>query len=288
MKPKDLTGAVIDRFSYDTPEQAQADFYALCDADKPLILVFLPNFGHPISRVYLTRYMDSLPNLVSGRLACVVHSNPENIASKLEKPYPFPLICDEAGVLYEYFGVQSTSSRMAWSFTAARIFREAKKQGYQMEKGTAQLLPLTLVVDREAKVLFSHYGESLTDLPEDCNAMELVCSKLNLAARAQSTACETEPANSETEEQPEASDAPEQDAPNLEASSEQVLFPGKAVPEPERMDRNSDTDHTQQIDLSGWLTEKETEPADEEIEKEGKPRWDKLVHLFSNRDADDE
>lgn len=287
MKPKDLTGAVIDRFSYDTPEQAQADFYTLCDADKPLILVFLPNFGHPISRVYLTRYMDSLSNLVSGRLACVVRSNPENIASKLETPYPFPLICDEVGALYEYFGVQSTSSRMAWSFTAARIFREAIKQGYQMEKGAAQLLPLTLVVGRGGKVLFSHYGESLTDLPEDCNAMERVCSKLNLTAAAPESSEELETKLAEPElelELEESADAPEQDAPNLEASSE-VLFPGQNVPEQEDVDKNSDTDHTQQIDLSGWLAPEEAEEAEEE---ESKPRWSKLVNLFADRDQDDE
>ncbi len=285
MKPKDLTGAVIDRFSYDTPEQAQADFYELCDADQPLILVFLPNFGHPISRVYLTRYMDSLSNLVSGRLACVVRSNPENIASKMETAYPFPLICDEAGALYEYFGVQSTNSRMAWSFAAARIFREAKKQGYQMEKGAAQLLPLTVVVGREGKVLFSHYGESLTDLPEDCNAMERVCSKLNLSVLAPeaSEELENERAELEMEEQPESVDAPEQDAPNLEAASE-VLFPGKDVPEQEFVDKNMDTDHTQQIDLSGWLAPEEAA----EEEQESKPRWNKLVNLFADRDQDDE
>lgn len=283
MKPKDLTGAVIDRFFYDTPDKAQADFYELCDADQPLILVFLPNFGHPISRVYLTRYLDSLPHLVSGRLACVVRSNPENIASKLEAPYPFPLICDEAGALYEYFGVQSTSSRMAWSFTAARIFREAKKQGYQMEKGAAQLLPLTLVIGRQGKVLFSHYGESLTDLPEDCDAMERVCSRLNLPA---ANACEEPEGETilEPVEQPDSDTAPEQDAPNLDDSSQQVLFPGRDVPQEKIADKHSDTDHTQQIDLSGWLASEE-EADDEEGDK---PHWNKLVDLFAERDKGDE
>ena len=154
-----------------------------------------------------------------------------------------------------------------------------------MEKGAAQLLPLTLVVGRGGKVLFSHYGESLTDLPEDCNAMERVCSKLNLTAAAPESSEELETKLAEPElELEESTDAPEQDAPNLEASSE-VLFPGQNVPEQEDVDKNSDTDHTQQIDLSGWLAPEEAEEAEEE---ESKPRWSKLVNLFADRDQDDE
>ena len=305
MKPKDLTGTVIDRFTYDTPDQAQADFYALCDADTPLILVFLANFGHPISRVYLTRYMDSLSQLTSGRLACVVRSDPQNIAAKLDTPCPFPLICDAAGALYEYFHVQSTGSRMAWSFTAARIFREAKKQGYQPEKNAAQLLPLTLVVGRDGKVLFSHYGESLTDLPEDCAAMEQVCSRLIVRPAVQPEAApvpegeaqaapETEP---ETEAPAEETQAPAQDAPDLDAANAQVLFPGREAPAAEEAPAPVDTDHTQQIDLSGWDgqplpqeadADAQPEPAEADApEEKPAPRWSKLVNLFADRDSAD-
>lgn len=277
MRPKDLTGAVIDRFFYDTPDQAQADFYDLCNGDKPLVLVFLPNFGHPISRVYLTRYVDSLSQLVSGRLACVVHSDPKNIAAKLDKTYPFPLICDAAGTLYEYFGVQTTTSRMAWSFMAMRIFREAKKQGYQVEKNTEQLLPLTLVIGAGGKVLFSHYGESLTDLPEDCSAMERVCGKLMTSPNAKQAPAQASPA--------EETAAPAQNAPDLTAGSQQVMFPGQEsqeAEEPEKDAATKDADQTQPIDLSGWIQPEAVEEDDEE--EDDAPRWNKLVGLFADRD----
>ena len=257
MKPKDLTGSVIDRFTYDTPDQAQADFYALCEADTPLILVFLPNFGHPISRVYLTRYMDSLDSLTSGRLACVVRSDPQNIAAKLDAPFPFPLICDAAGALYEYFQVQTTGSRLAWSFPAMRIFREAKKMGYQPEKRARQQLPLTLVVGREGKILFSHYGESLTDLPEDCAAMERVCSRL-IPCPAEKPVEMPAADAVQPDQAPEETAAPAQDAPDLAAAGSMVFFPGEeAVLQPEEP-AEQDTDRTQPIDLTGW-----TAPADE-------------------------
>ncbi len=289
MKPNDLTGAVIDRFAYDTPDQAQADFYALCDSDKPLVMVFLPNFGHPISRVYLTRYMDTLSELVSGRLACVVRSEPNNIAAKLDSKYPFPLICDAGGVLYEYFGVQTTTSRMTWSFAALRIFREAKKQGYQMDKNTEQLLPLTLVVGCGGKILFSHYGTSLTDLPEDCSAMEHVCSKI-LEGRAD--------AGDEEEEVQlkaqliEEEEIPQQDAPDMDAFAHQVLFPGREVPENSTQELSvseADADsmqRTQPIDLDGWLQQDNAEEPAEDFDEDSdeEPRWNKLVNLFAERD----
>lgn len=279
MRPEDLTGAVIDRFAYDTPTRAQADFYALCDDDRPLVMVFLPNFGHPISRVYLTRYMDSLPQLASGRLACVVRSDPHNIAAKLDKEYPFPLICDAAGVLYEYFGVQSTTSRLAWSFTAARIFREAKKQGYVQDKNTPQLLPLTLVVGRQGKVLFSHFGESVTDLPENCAAMEQVCRKLGPQSR---------------QEMEVSLAAEEEEEPDLTMAANQVLFAGQAVPaapaqtgadadHTQQIDLNGWADRTQQIDLAGWNGETAAEPEKAEAKD---PRWNKLLGLFAKDDPE--
>lgn len=179
MKKDLLTGTVIPRFFYDTPTASGCDFYALCEGEKPLLLVFLPNFGHPVSREYLTRYVKTLPQLQSGRLACVVRSNPQRIAEGLRgSEFPFPLICDAEGVLYDYFGVGSSSSRLDWTLEARRIFREAKKQGYVLEKGAPQQLPLTLAVGRGGQILFAHRGVSLTDLPEDCHAAEQVCLHL--------------------------------------------------------------------------------------------------------------
>ena len=121
---KDFTGKSIPRFSYDTPTHPQVDFYALCEDKRPLVLVFLPNYGHPVSRVYLNNYIDTLDELHISRIACVVRSKPEAIAGSMNgAEFPFPLICDAQGVLYDYFGVEQTSGRLSWSFAAARIFR---------------------------------------------------------------------------------------------------------------------------------------------------------------------
>lgn len=172
MKPNHIVGTSIPRFTYDTPSVPGNDFYALCDNDTPLMLIFLPNFGHPISREYITRYLKTLPKLKGVRLACVVRSHAQVVAEALHgTEFPFPLLCDPSSVLYGYFNIEQTNNLLNWSFAARRIFKEARLQGYQYDKNEPQILPLTLVVGREGKILFAHYGRSLTDMPEDCEAI---------------------------------------------------------------------------------------------------------------------
>ncbi|MBQ7858705.1 MAG: hypothetical protein IJ347_01035 [Faecalibacterium sp.] len=179
MRQDPLTGTVIPRFTYDAPGAPGNDFYALCDHELPLALVFLPNFGHPISREYLSRYTESIHVLQSGRLACVVRSEPQRIAELLGgAQLPFALICDAEGVLYEHFGVKTTTSALQGTLQSRKIFRKAKAEGYRPAKGEAQLLPLTMLVGRNGQVLYAYHGKSLTDLPEDCAAWETVCSHL--------------------------------------------------------------------------------------------------------------
>ena len=94
---------------------------------------------------------------------------------------PYPLLCDAAGVLYEHLSIPtSKSTLMSYSLEGWRILREAKKQGYRPVKGAEQQLPLTLILDRDGTVLFCHYGASLTDVPEDCAAIQSLLEEMEL------------------------------------------------------------------------------------------------------------
>lgn len=229
MRPDPLTGTVIPCFTYDTPDAAEQDFYELCEGPLPLVLVFLSNFGHPISREYLMRYVRTLPALQSGRLACVVRSQPQRIAEGLGGgTFPFPLICDAEGVLYEHFGIRSSASRLRWTFEAQRIFRRAQEQGYVLQKSEPQLLPLTLAVGPGGQILFAHHGQSLTDLPEDCAALEQVCRHLpRPAAEAPDAA-----------EEPTAAEEPDASAFDVPLAGEE---PAAARPAPSGAPETADT-----------------------------------------------
>ena len=165
-------GDKIPEFRFDTPYRPQSSFYGLL-AQKPLCLVFLPNFGHPITRYFIGNFAQDSAQLRDVQLACVVKSRPEVIAANLpEGSLPFTLICDAEGVLYDYFCIPTTKSRLkAYSMLTVKIINEAKKQGYQPPKDEELSCPLTLLLGPEGKVLFSHYGQTLTDLPENCAAI---------------------------------------------------------------------------------------------------------------------
>lgn len=75
MKSEHLVGTSIPRFTYDTPTVPGNDFYALCEGEHPLCMIFLPGFDHPVSREYITRYLKTLPQLKGARLVCVVRSS---------------------------------------------------------------------------------------------------------------------------------------------------------------------------------------------------------------------
>ena len=71
MSSEHLVGTSIPRFTFDTPTTPGNDFYALCAGTEPLCMIFLPEFDHPVTREYLTRYLKTLPRLRGVRLACV-------------------------------------------------------------------------------------------------------------------------------------------------------------------------------------------------------------------------
>ena len=172
MKSEHLIGTSIPRFTYDTPTTPGNDFYALCAGSHPLCMIFLPGFDHPVSREYITRYLKTLPALRGVRLACVVRSSAKDVATATHgSEFPFPVICDGLGVLYGYLGVEQTKGLLSWSFAAQKIYKAAKDAGYRYDRTSPQILPLTLVVGPEGKILFTHAGRSQTDLPEDCTAI---------------------------------------------------------------------------------------------------------------------
>lgn len=173
-------GSVIPEFQYDTPYRPQQSFYGLLEGEKPVFLVFLRNFGHPITRHYILRYIESADELRSARLVCVVRTRPHVISRAIpEGAMPYEIICDAEGVLYRFFDVPEEHSKLkSYSLEALKILKAAKRQGFSSAKNEPQQLPLTVLAAPGGRVLFAHYGASLTDMPADCEAMQRVAEEL--------------------------------------------------------------------------------------------------------------
>ena len=130
-------GDVIPEFRFDTPYHPQQSFYELLEGDKPVFLVFLRNFGHPLTRHYIMEYIKSAGSLHSARLVCVVKTKPQTISKAIpEGAMPYGLMCDAEGVLSRFFAISSEKSRMkCFSLKAMKIINEAKKQGFRPQAG---------------------------------------------------------------------------------------------------------------------------------------------------------
>ena len=182
MAERIAVGDKLPFFLYDTPYSAQNRFRDLLAQRSPLVLIFMANFGHPITRTFAGRYAGTYGALRDGGMALVVRSRADKLSRSIgPDTLPYPLLCDADGVLYDYLDIPQTSSTMlTYSLEGWRILREAKKQGYRAAKGALQQLPLTLILDRDGTVLFCHYGASLTDVPEDCEAIQSLLEELDL------------------------------------------------------------------------------------------------------------
>ncbi len=124
-------------FLYDTPYSAGNRFRDLLDAQAPLVLVFMANFGHPITRTFASRYADTYTSLRDGGFALVVRSRADKLARSIgPDTLPYPLLCDAAGVLYEHLSIPtSKSTLMSYSLEGWRILREAKSRATSLSRG---------------------------------------------------------------------------------------------------------------------------------------------------------
>ena len=99
-------GEKLPFFKYDTPYSAANSFRQLLAEHAPLVLVFMSNFGHPITRTFVGRYAATYDELTGGSLALVVRSRADRLARSVgPDTLPYPLLCDADGVLYVTEGI---------------------------------------------------------------------------------------------------------------------------------------------------------------------------------------
>ncbi len=154
-----------------TPHHPGNDFYALCAGTEPLCMIFLPEFDHPVTREYLTRYLKTLPRLRGVRLACVVRSAPAQWR-RLHRGKSFRshhLRC--AGCAVQLSGGGAGTRTFELELFCPTHLQKCPGCRLSLRPQCSADLPMTLIVGHEGKILFTHSGRSQTDLPEDCVAI---------------------------------------------------------------------------------------------------------------------
>ena len=83
-------GEKLPFFKYDTPYSAANSFRQLLAEHAPLVLVFMSNFGHPITRTFASRYANTYGSLRDGGFALVVRSRADKLSRSIG-PNTLPL-----------------------------------------------------------------------------------------------------------------------------------------------------------------------------------------------------
>ena len=115
-------GAKLPFFRYDTPYSAQNSFRQLLAQTAPLVLVFMSNFGHPVTRTFAGRYARTFDALTGGGFALVVRSRADKLSRAVgPDTLPYPLLCDAKGVLYDLLDIPARSGALATYSLEARL-----------------------------------------------------------------------------------------------------------------------------------------------------------------------
>ena len=134
-------GDKLPFFVYDTPYSARRTASATCfrSAKAPLVLVFMANFGHPITRTFASRYANTYAALRDGGFALVVRSRADKLSRSIgPNTLPYPLLLRRrAGVLYEHLNIPHEQQRPDDLLAGglAHPARSENSQGYKPTKG---------------------------------------------------------------------------------------------------------------------------------------------------------
>lgn len=153
-----------------TPDGGIGTLFAQLDSGRTA-LFFLRDAACVLTQAYLSQLCQNTALFQKHhiQIVAVVNSSPAGARSVLEgiKP-PFRVVCDEAGSLYQRYGVGCAASLEALGNEATkRRIRQAYDLGFQhgTDTGEKLRLPACFLLDGDKRIYYAHYGQYGDDLP---------------------------------------------------------------------------------------------------------------------------
>lgn len=163
-------GDVMEDFVVSTPYRERI---SLSDAmeGSAAVLYFLRYYGCTLCQLDMHTIASDHPRYKERglKVLVVLQSAPETIREQLNENYePFMVICDEDQTLYKQLGIEPAKSKeeLIGGDSADKV-AQARTEGFTHGKyeGEELQLPAVFVLDKDRKVLLSHYGSNAADIP---------------------------------------------------------------------------------------------------------------------------
>ncbi len=170
--PKIKNGEVLEDFTFDTPFEEDKSLYeVLAESRNKTALLFLRYYGCTLCQMDIHHFIKDYSKIreTGSQIIIVLQSNPESIrTSTKQSDFPFEIICDPEATLYRKYDIKAASSKrkMVDGKTIVKVtkatFTGFKHGAYE---GNEQQLPASFILDKNAQVLYTHYGKSAGDVP---------------------------------------------------------------------------------------------------------------------------
>jgi peroxiredoxin len=140
--------------------------------DQKTALLFLRYEGCTLCRFDMLLLKDDYQKIMGtgGKVLVVLQSDPDRLKNEISKDfYPYNIICDPDQKLYKELEIIPAISMeaMIGPGTMEKIRQvEASGLTHGSYEGEELQLPAIFIVDNDLKILYEHYSEYITDLPD--------------------------------------------------------------------------------------------------------------------------
>ncbi len=173
-------GMKLGNIVYNTPFRAEQSLADKVAGHKTMLL-FLRYYGCTLCQYDMAVLKEEYAKIhaVNGQVKVVLQSDPALLADELGSPdiYPFEIICDPDGALYNLFEIAPAESmaQLGGGKVMEKIAK-AKEMGlsHGRYEGVEEQLPAAFVIDDTLTVTYARYGENGADIPSVDEMAELL------------------------------------------------------------------------------------------------------------------
>jgi peroxiredoxin len=165
-------------FTFQTPWEKKRNFFEETRGGKS-ILFFLRYYGCTTCQLEIHNLIKNHSRFTAAGASVyvVLQSEAATITEAASREdIPFVLILDPGQGLYAAYGIGSREEGKEYTAAHQEKKKRAIAQGFSHGKyeGNEQQLPAIFILDKDHTVVFAHYGEEVSDVPDQERLLEIL------------------------------------------------------------------------------------------------------------------
>lgn len=167
--PRVKTGEIMQNFQLQTPFRKQMMLKEAVGEQRTAI-IFLRYYGCTLCQYDMKLLKDHYQEITEqgGSFMVVLQSTPENISKNIQQDsFPYTIICDPDKTIYKALEITpaQTKEELVGGNTMEKISKARESFSHGDYEGEELQLPAVMVVDKNLRVLYIHYGVDAADVP---------------------------------------------------------------------------------------------------------------------------